>query len=140
MPEGTARDAALALGRRCNFEEGHALRDERLALRLFDETRRLGLHNGGQEQRSLLSLAAILHDIGYAAGYEEHHKTTFKLILAEPISGLPQPAQALVAHVARYHRGSLPDASKTRSVRSARTRGTAPGHRAGRHPAFCRRT
>ena len=32
------RDTILALARRYDFEEGHSLQDERLALRLFDET------------------------------------------------------------------------------------------------------
>ena len=39
------RDAILALARRYDFEEGHSLQDERLAMRLFDETARLGLHD-----------------------------------------------------------------------------------------------
>ena len=36
------RDVILALGRRYDFEEGHSLQDERLALRLFDERRGWG--------------------------------------------------------------------------------------------------
>ena len=35
------REVILALARRYDFEEGHSLQDERLALRLFDETARL---------------------------------------------------------------------------------------------------
>jgi len=62
--------------------------------------------------RDLLSYAAILHDIGYVEGYEQHHKTAFRLILAEPISGLSPHEQTLVAHIARYHRGSIPDPAK----------------------------
>ena len=34
----TLRDTILALARRYDFEEVHSLQDERLALRLFDET------------------------------------------------------------------------------------------------------
>ncbi len=45
-------------------------------------------------------------------GYEQHHKTAFRLILAEPIPGLTPAEQALVAHIARYHRGSIPDPAK----------------------------
>ncbi len=44
MDQQTPRNAILSLARRHDFEEGHALQDERLALRLFDETARLGLH------------------------------------------------------------------------------------------------
>jgi exopolyphosphatase/guanosine-5'-triphosphate,3'-diphosphate pyrophosphatase len=136
------REAILALARRYDFEEGHSRQDERLALRLFDETARLGLHSltaanhpagvsagaardasaallpqhAAQEldctPRDILSYAALLHDIGYWVGYEQHHKTAFKLIMAEPIRGLSPQAQALVAHVARYHRGSTPDPAR----------------------------
>jgi exopolyphosphatase/guanosine-5'-triphosphate,3'-diphosphate pyrophosphatase len=121
------REAILARARRYDFEEGHSLQDERLALRLFDETAALGLHDladadiqslrdfGSLSEvspRDILSFAALLHDIGYAMGYEEHHKTAFKLIMAEPLPGLSPRGQAVVAHVARYHRGSLPDPAR----------------------------
>ncbi len=124
------RDTILTLARRYDFEEDHSLQDERLALRLFDELAQvgLGLHSpspnplprcdGGEDQeveispRDLLSAAAILHDIGYVEGYDQHHKTAFRLILAEPIPGLAPREQTLVAHVARYHRGGTPDPSK----------------------------
>lgn len=137
MPQPTLRDAILALARRYDFEEGHSLQDERLALRLFDELSRGEAFPGqpadsrdlssledqprgsrmteeclAPTPRDLLSYAAILHDIGYVEGYEEHHKTAFRLIMAEPIPGLSPREQALVAHIARYHRGGLPDPAK----------------------------
>jgi exopolyphosphatase/guanosine-5'-triphosphate,3'-diphosphate pyrophosphatase len=119
----TLRDTVLTLARHYNFEEDHSLQDERLALRLFDETARIGLHRLGQhpEQdiaiascspRDILSAAAILHDIGYVEGYEQHHKTAFRLIMAEPIPGLSPHDQTLIAHVARYHRAGTPDPVK----------------------------
>ncbi len=122
----TLRETILAFARRYDFEEGHSLQDERLALRIFDETARLGLHglaanspefpqvtpSSTDSPRDLLRYAALLHDIGYVSGYEEHHKTAFKLILAEPLPGLSSREQAVVAHVARYHRGGLPDPAK----------------------------
>jgi exopolyphosphatase/guanosine-5'-triphosphate,3'-diphosphate pyrophosphatase len=66
----------------------------------------------GASPRDILSFAALLHDIGYAEGYEEHHKTAFRMIMAEPIPGLLPREQMLVAHVARYHRGGIPDSAK----------------------------
>lgn len=129
MDSQTQRDIILTLARRYDFEEGHSLQDERLALRLFDETARLGLHtlhmsqvppvtsaptHGGNAltSREILSFAALLHDIGYVEGYENHHKTAFRLIMAAPIPGLAPRDQALIAHVARYHRGALPEPAK----------------------------
>lgn len=105
------RDLILALARSYDFEEGHSLQDERLALRLFDELARLGLHQLGG-CRDLLSYAAILHDIGYVEGYEAHHKTAFRLIMAAAIPGLAPREQTLAALIARYHRGSLPDPTR----------------------------
>lgn len=150
MTQPALRDTILALARRYDFEEGHSLQDERLALRLFDETARVGLHHLGSHPertpvpeaersgsegslthdeemlrsaqhdstaiacspRDILSSAAILHDIGYVDGYEQHHKTAFRLIMAEPIPGLSPHDQTLIAHVARYHRGGTPDPVK----------------------------
>lgn len=126
------RDTILSLARRYDFEAGHSLQDERLALRLFDEMARLGLHTLHAPQspqvplvpsvpgseihaltpREILSYAALLHDIGYVEGYENHHKTAFRLIMAAPIPGLSPRDQALIAHVARYHRGALPAPAK----------------------------
>ncbi|MGE5601845.1 MAG: HD domain-containing protein [Nitrososphaerales archaeon] len=115
------RDAVLAFAKRFDFEEAHSLQDERLALRLFDETARLGLHRMDEvpldsdkslAPREILSYAALLHDIGYVEGYENHHKTSFKRITGEKISGLSKHDRLLVALVARYHRGATPDADK----------------------------
>ncbi len=132
MPRPVLRDTILALARRYDFEAGHSLQDERLALRLFDETARLGLHALNAPQfpqvpaahaheahaltpREILSFAALLHDIGYVEGYENHHKTAFRLIMAAPIPGVSPRDQALIAHVARYHRGALPAPDKHES-------------------------
>lgn len=115
------RDQVLALARRFDFEEEHSLQDERIALRLFDETARVGLHHmddvplDGEKAltpREILSYAAILHDIGYTEGYEDHHKTAFRLITNEKIPGISKRDQLFVALVARYHRGATADPSK----------------------------
>ncbi|OQA47188.1 MAG: guanosine pentaphosphate phosphohydrolase [Chloroflexi bacterium ADurb.Bin325] len=114
------RDEIIRFARSYSFEEGHSLQDERLALRLFDETARLGLHAladaepaaGELRPRALLSAAALLHDIGYVEGYERHHKTAFRLIVERPIPGLAPRSQTLIAHIARYHRGSVSDPAR----------------------------
>jgi exopolyphosphatase/guanosine-5'-triphosphate,3'-diphosphate pyrophosphatase len=62
--------------------------------------------------REILSCAAILHDIGYTEGYENHHKTAFRLITGEKIPGISKRDQLLIAQVARYHRGATADPAK----------------------------
>jgi exopolyphosphatase/guanosine-5'-triphosphate,3'-diphosphate pyrophosphatase len=98
--------AALALGRRCGFEEAHSLQDARLAVRLFDLTAEL--HHLDDEWRDLLYIAGLLHDIGYVVGYYGHHKTAYKLIKKTELPGLTEREREIVANVARYHRGAKP--------------------------------
>src|SRR5512139_186050 len=115
------RDAVLAFAKRFEFDETHSLQDERLALQLFDETARIGLHRMNDTPldgdkalapREILSYAALLHDIGYVEGYENHHKTSFRLITGEKIGHASKHDRLLLALVARYHRGATPDPEK----------------------------
>ena len=115
------REVVLAFARRFEFDETHSLQDERLALRLFDETARLGLHHMDKlpldaekalTPREILSYAALLHDIGYVEGFENHHKTSFRLITGEKIGHTSKHDRLLLALVARYHRGATPDPEK----------------------------
>jgi exopolyphosphatase/guanosine-5'-triphosphate,3'-diphosphate pyrophosphatase len=98
--------SALHLGRKYAFDEGHAKTVARLAARLFDSTRRL--HRLGEENRLLLEVAAILHDIGQYVSLSGHHKHTFHLVQSSPLIGLNPLQKMVVANVARYHRKSLP--------------------------------
>jgi exopolyphosphatase/guanosine-5'-triphosphate,3'-diphosphate pyrophosphatase len=98
--------ACLALGRGFGFDEAHSLQDARLALRLFDLL--ADVHGLPDEYRDILHYAALLHDIGYAAGYENHHKTAFRLIMQASLPALTEQQRQMVANVARYHRGAAP--------------------------------
>jgi exopolyphosphatase/guanosine-5'-triphosphate,3'-diphosphate pyrophosphatase len=121
------RDKMLTLARKYDFEEEHSLQDERLALRLFDETGRVGLHRMNETPpdgekaltpREILSCAAILHDIGYTEGYEDHHKTAYRLITGEKIPGVSKRDLNLIALVARYHRGATADPARHEALAS----------------------
>lgn len=101
--------AALQLGRKYVFDEQHGLAVARHAVQLFDETRTL--HNLPIEYRTLLEVAALLHDIGTFISLTDHHKHTLYLLLATPIIGLSKEQNALVANIARYHRKSMPKLS-----------------------------
>lgn len=99
--------ACLSLGRSCGFDEEHSRHVGKLALRLYDQLEeRLDLPD---EARDILGCAALLHDIGYTEGYEGHHKAAFRLIIEASLPGLTSRDLALVANVARYHRGARPD-------------------------------
>ena len=98
--------SALQLGRKYMFDEQHGTTVSRLARELFDETR--NLHNLTMEDRLLLEVAALLHDIGTFIDMGEHHKHTLYLLNATPVIGLTKAQMAIVANVARYHRKSQP--------------------------------
>ncbi|MDQ5808825.1 MAG: Ppx/GppA family phosphatase, partial [Actinomycetota bacterium] len=57
-----------------------------LALGMFDDLAKAGVHAGKPRERELLWAAAMLHDIGVAINYDDHHKHSRYLILN---SGLP---------------------------------------------------
>ena len=62
--------------------------------------------------RQILSDAALLHDVGYHINYVKHNKHSYHLILHAELLGMSPTEQVIVAHVARYHRGSPPDRRK----------------------------
>jgi exopolyphosphatase/guanosine-5'-triphosphate,3'-diphosphate pyrophosphatase len=95
-----------AVGRRFGYEEAHAHQVARLAETIFDalaESVKLTRH-----QRLLLSAAALLHDVGYHIAHESHHKHSLYLIENSELTGFSERERAVIANVARYHKGSLP--------------------------------
>jgi exopolyphosphatase / guanosine-5'-triphosphate,3'-diphosphate pyrophosphatase len=96
----------FAIGRRYGYEERHALQVANLSEKIFDS---LYLsYNLERHHRTLLSAAAILHDIGYHISHESHHKHSYYLIKHSEITGFSESEKTIIANVARYHRGSLP--------------------------------
>ena len=108
---GEARERSVrAFAERCHFEEPHAVQVRKVALQLFDQlASRLKCEPGDRE---ILADAALLHDVGYHISYENHHKHSYHLILHADLLGMTPTERVAVAHVARYHRGALPDKRK----------------------------
>ncbi|MCA9534473.1 MAG: Ppx/GppA family phosphatase [Myxococcales bacterium] len=98
--------AGLQLGRRYHFDERHAMRVSALALELFDATQTL--HGLSEEDRSMLRLAALLHDVGDFLNPSGHHKHSEYIIESSEVMGLPFERRKVIAQVARYHRRSFP--------------------------------
>ncbi len=93
--------------RSSNYNEGHSGQVTKLAMRLFDELG--GLHKLGAEERFWLQCAGILHDIGWSEGRKGHHKTSLRIILAEPNLPFDERERNIVGSVARYHRKKFPN-------------------------------
>ena len=95
-----------AVGRRFGYEEAHSHQVARLAETIFDalaESEKLTRH-----QRLLLSAGALLHDVGYHIAHESHHKHSLYLIENSELTGFSERERAVIANIARYHKGSLP--------------------------------
>lgn len=86
----------------------HANQVKNLTLLLFDKTEGV-LHDFIKEDRKKLEMAALLHDLGHFYGPEKHHKQTFEIIKNNAIANVCQIDLLIIANIARYHRGKLPD-------------------------------
>lgn len=99
----------FAVGRRFGYEENHALQVASIAETIFDG---LAPHfDLNRHDRTLLSAAALLHDVGYHISHESHHKHSLYLIKNSEMTGFSESEKAVIANIARYHRKSLPSRS-----------------------------
>jgi exopolyphosphatase/guanosine-5'-triphosphate,3'-diphosphate pyrophosphatase len=80
----------------------------RLALEIWDSLAAAGVHPGDPEERALLWAAALLHDVGTAVDYDDHHKHSRYLILNAGLPGYSPREVALIGQAARYHRKGRP--------------------------------
>jgi exopolyphosphatase / guanosine-5'-triphosphate,3'-diphosphate pyrophosphatase len=89
-------------------ETAHTDHVARLALEIWDALARAGVHPGDANERELLWAAAVLHDIGTAVDYDDHHKHSRYLILNAGLPGFSPRETALIGQAARYHRKGRP--------------------------------
>ena len=104
------RTSVLNLAAQYRPDEAHTNHVAALALGMFDELARLGLHAGERAERELLWAACILHDIGMSVDYDDHHKHSRYLILNRGLPGYSPLEVATIAQATRYHRKGMPDA------------------------------
>jgi dTMP kinase len=93
---------AIQLFLRYDNEFDHPRHVYRLALSLFDQTRKL--HGYGDKEGNLLGLAALLHDIGHALADAKHEEYTYEAVLRHDWSSLGNREKAVVATIASFHR------------------------------------
>jgi exopolyphosphatase / guanosine-5'-triphosphate,3'-diphosphate pyrophosphatase len=103
------REAAVRnLAAQYHADGAHADHVAALTLGLFDALAEAGLHLGDAEERELLRAAALLHDVGMAVDYDDHHRHSRYLILSAGLPGYNPRETALIAQIARYHRKGEP--------------------------------
>lgn len=88
----------------------HAEQVARISRDIFVQTRGI-LHNHPEEVGHLLWSSAMLHDVGMFIGRNGHHKHSYYLIKNAGLLGHSEEEVAIIANIARYHRGSEPKES-----------------------------
>ena len=106
LDEHIAARSTVQLGRRYHFDESHATQVDRLATLLFDALETV--HGLDREDRVLLRVAALAHDIGDFVHPAAHHKHTQYIVEHSDLMGLSPELRGVVGCIARYHRRAPP--------------------------------
>jgi len=99
------------LGSKYGTDEAHARHVVELSAYIFDQTS--SLHKLEPEYRLILEAAAYLHDIGHFISTIDHDQHGYYILTANPIIGLTDAQQAIVANLVRFHRRQLPSPEDT---------------------------
>ncbi|AKL93801.1 exopolyphosphatase [Clostridium aceticum] len=98
-----------SLAKKYHYDENHANEVMDKSLCLFDGSKRL--HGLGEEERFLLQLATILHDVGKFININQHYNHSYDIIMASNIMGISQQQLEIIANVAKYHSTLTPKIS-----------------------------
>jgi exopolyphosphatase/guanosine-5'-triphosphate,3'-diphosphate pyrophosphatase len=102
--------AARMFAARLGHDLTHGERVRHLTMQLFDQLQ--PVHKLAPAQRTVLELAALLHDIGEVIHGQGHHKHGEYVIRWGRIAGLESPQREIIAALVRSHRRSAPNAHK----------------------------
>ncbi|MGQ9909488.1 MAG: Ppx/GppA phosphatase family protein [Candidatus Flexifilum sp.] len=105
------RAAVINLCHLYRFQEAHTHQIVHLTLSMFDQIPPQRMLCGPAE-RDLLWAACMLHDIGMAIDYHDHHKHGAYLLLNSGLPGYTHREIALIALLIRYHRKGQPSADE----------------------------
>jgi exopolyphosphatase/guanosine-5'-triphosphate,3'-diphosphate pyrophosphatase len=105
---GVRRRSIESLMRVLSGEEAHARHVAKLTLRLFEQAKKIGLHDYGTPERELLEYAALLHDIGIFVSHTGHHRHSYYLIRHSDLAGFTDEEIEVIANLAYFHRKSPP--------------------------------
>ncbi len=98
--------SVLHLAENFKYEMQHSHHTAHLALRIFDQTRKL--HKLGDAEREFLEAAALLHEIGFFISHSQHHRHSYYIVRNSELMGFTDNEKEIIANIARYHRKSHP--------------------------------
>jgi exopolyphosphatase / guanosine-5'-triphosphate,3'-diphosphate pyrophosphatase len=102
------RASVVNLANRYEDDLHHQEHVAKLSLEMYDGLAGAKLLQPDDQDRDLLWAACMLHDIGTAVDYDDHHKHSQYLILNAGLPGFDPREVGLVALIARYHRKGDP--------------------------------
>jgi exopolyphosphatase/guanosine-5'-triphosphate,3'-diphosphate pyrophosphatase len=100
-PRAIRRASVMSLCSRSSWPEAHSRQVARLAMELFDAT--MALHDLGAEDRELLELGALLHDIGVHVSRDGHARHSAYLIENGDLRGFSPNEVQMLSCLGRYH-------------------------------------
>lgn len=100
-----ARISAMRLGHKYHFDGEHGVSVARTAQSIFEQT--VSLHKLGEEEKLLLEIASILHDVGHFIGMLNHDQHGYYIVKNSPLIGLDERGHSIVAHLVRNHRKGM---------------------------------
>lgn len=103
--------SAAEIGSHYHFDGKHAEHVARLARDIFRAMQ--SEHNMLLRYETVLTVAALLHDVGSFISNRSHHKHSQYIIENSDIFGLSKQDLTIAALTARYHRSALPKATHT---------------------------
>jgi exopolyphosphatase/guanosine-5'-triphosphate,3'-diphosphate pyrophosphatase len=109
--EDVRSESVHNLAHRFGHDGEHERHVWELSSSMFDGLAAAGLHDYGRPERELLWAASLLHDIGVAVNYDDHHRHSYYLTLNAGLPGFTPRELVLVGLIARYHRKGEPDPS-----------------------------
>ncbi|MET3358248.1 UNVERIFIED_ORG: exopolyphosphatase/guanosine-5'-triphosphate,3'-diphosphate pyrophosphatase [Leuconostoc holzapfelii] len=101
--------AARGIADRYMVEENHREIVLTYANQLFDRLKRV--HHLGKRDRLLLSIAALVHDVGSFINSQKHYQYSEEILSGIDFHGLSTVEQRMIATIARYHSAETPDSA-----------------------------
>ncbi|MFL5887067.1 MAG: HD domain-containing protein, partial [Thermoleophilaceae bacterium] len=108
LVQDVRRASVINLANRYEDDLHHQEHVAKLSLEIYDGLADAKLADRDDEERELLWAACMLHDIGTAVDYDDHHKHSRYLILSAGLPGFDPRELGLIALIARYHRKGDP--------------------------------
>ena len=106
--EDVRRDGVRNLAAQHHADLTHPEHVAALCLEMWDALAEAKVHKGDPGERDLLWAAAMLHDIGVAVDYDDHHKHSRYLVLNAGLAGFTTRETGLIGQMVRYHRKGSP--------------------------------